>query len=128
MRRVIILINFVLIMVVLTGCSFGINGNDENFFKINITVTEASQDSIPLNNKMHVIASLNESLISKDSWFMFEIRSPEIDAPIWIPGKYEGSGVYSAVTSQLTGNYKLYGHFYASGGIHFTGKYSLPVS
>ncbi|MDK8193087.1 hypothetical protein QP794_23645 [Paenibacillus sp. UMB7766-LJ446] len=78
-----------------------------------------------LQNESRIEASLDESVISDGSWVMFEIKAPSNKNDIWLQAKYEGNGVYSAETDQLPDKeYKLFGHYYAGGGFHFSRQYA----
>ncbi|WP_336775203.1 hypothetical protein [Paenibacillus sp. MMO-58] len=110
------MIMILLLGLVISGCS--IVGKDK-LFDINISVQETTSSS----DKVRVALAIDESVVSEESWVLFEIRNPESKGSAWLQTKYEGKGIFTTETDQLKGNYKLIGHFYASGGIHYSRVY-----
>ncbi|MFD1130582.1 hypothetical protein ACFQ3J_20770 [Paenibacillus provencensis] len=120
-KAIIYIVGLVLTTYILAGCSS--DGLDNKASTISIAISEAQTDE---KQNVRVTATLNDAMTTtQDSWFMFEIRKN--GGPTWIPGEYEGSGVYAAEvnSSELEqGYYELFGHFYAGSGIHFSRKYA----
>ncbi|GLX69631.1 hypothetical protein [Paenibacillus glycanilyticus] len=110
------MILILLFILVISGCS--IVGEDR-LFDIQISVQETTNS----REKVRVALDINESVVSEESWVLFEIRNPESKGSAWLQTKYEGKGTFTAETDQLKGKYKLIGHFYANGGIHYSRVY-----
>ncbi|WP_336788483.1 hypothetical protein [Paenibacillus sp. MMO-177] len=111
------MILLLLVCVVFSGCS--ILGQDD-LFDIKISIKDISDSS----DSVRVTLAIDESVVTDESWVLFEIRNSENNGSAWLETKYEGKGIYTTETDQLKGKYKLIGHFYASGGIHYSRVYN----
>lgn len=126
MKRIIQLLIIGTLVLPLLGCSSGSSADQSSPFQIRMSVTPSPAS---IKSSIQLQGTLNESVISQGSWFMFEIRTPKNDGPSWVPATYEGNGIFTGSTTLPTvGNYQIWGHFYAGGGIHFSKKYSLQVT
>ncbi|MFX3637397.1 MAG: hypothetical protein ACE3L7_01980 [Candidatus Pristimantibacillus sp.] len=121
MKRVLLYIVIFSVVFILSGCSIGSIGED-NLLDMTISI-----EDVISTDQERVSLKIDESIVSDESWVLFEIRNPENKGSQWLESKYDGNGVFSADTNQLKGTYKLLGHFYASGGIHYSRVYK-PVS
>ncbi|MCM3131069.1 hypothetical protein PUW24_00270 (plasmid) [Paenibacillus urinalis] len=123
-KAIIYIVGLVLTTYIFTGCSS--EGSNNKASTISIAISEAQTDE---EQNVRVTATLNDAMTTtQESWFMFEIRKG--GGPTWIPGEYEGNGVYAAKVNSANleqGSYELFGHFYAGSGIHFSKKY-IPQS
>lgn len=110
------MVSMLLLAFVLAGCSML---SDDGLFDIDISV----QDIAESTDKVQLSLAINESAVSGESWVLFEVRNSGNKGTEWLKTTYTGNGVFSTETDQLRGKYKLIGHFYASGGIHFSRVY-----
>ncbi|MHA7964202.1 hypothetical protein ACX93W_08655 [Paenibacillus sp. CAU 1782] len=95
-------------VLLLTAC-----GGNVGVFDMDITLSSSDGE------KTVISAAVNESVIGKESWVLFELRTSENNGPIWIKTTYKGNGVFSGATTEMpTRKYELYGHYYAGGGMH----------